>query len=331
MSQESIYFRYNVPQQTYLRTPLQDITHQFNKSQISGQNFDKLQQIQQNQQRFYFDYTNHGMMVQTANPQFQLMNHQQTLQNKQLQQVTQKNTKVDKAKYKTEMCKNWIEFGQCRYGHKCQFAHGNFEMINKEPQNEKYKSKPCKSFSEKGYCLYGKRCLFKHEDRALEDLVSLNYVHKLLETESKLKSFSSNSKCQMAASKEKMNQEVFSEAYFEQIGYRPRRLALFANITEKGEDEMRQLEIIKSHKRNMSHFESDGGETFDSSSRNFSLKSFSSGDSYSSTDDFNSPRYRSESLVQQLTEDSPCNINQNIENSLIAVKSINIYREQENI
>lgn len=33
--------------------------------------------------------------------------------------------KIDKTKFKTEMCKNWIEQGYCRYGTKCQFAHGN--------------------------------------------------------------------------------------------------------------------------------------------------------------------------------------------------------------
>lgn len=33
--------------------------------------------------------------------------------------------KIDKTKFKTEMCKNWIEQGFCRYGNKCQFAHGN--------------------------------------------------------------------------------------------------------------------------------------------------------------------------------------------------------------
>jgi hypothetical protein len=32
--------------------------------------------------------------------------------------------KVSAEKYKTEMCKNWIENGSCRYSKKCQFAHG---------------------------------------------------------------------------------------------------------------------------------------------------------------------------------------------------------------
>lgn len=30
-----------------------------------------------------------------------------------------KKTKTDKGKFKTEMCKNWIEVGTCRYGNKC--------------------------------------------------------------------------------------------------------------------------------------------------------------------------------------------------------------------
>lgn len=50
--------------------------------------------------------------------------------------------KTDKGKFKTEMCKNWIEIGTCRYGNKCQFAHGDQELINKlAPSNIKYKSK----------------------------------------------------------------------------------------------------------------------------------------------------------------------------------------------
>lgn len=37
--------------------------------------------------------------------------------------------KTDQTKYKTEMCKNWIESAYCRYGPKCQFAHGDTEMV----------------------------------------------------------------------------------------------------------------------------------------------------------------------------------------------------------
>ncbi len=71
--------------------------------------------------------------------------------------------KVDRTKYKTELCKNWVELRNCRYGTKCQFAHGYDELYVKEPQNSKYKSKECMTFSGSFFCPYGERCLFQHE------------------------------------------------------------------------------------------------------------------------------------------------------------------------
>jgi len=63
--------------------------------------------------------------------------------------------------YKTELCKSWIENGSCRYGDKCQFAHGPDELrpIYRHP---KYKTEICKTFSNFGTCPYGKRCRFVH-------------------------------------------------------------------------------------------------------------------------------------------------------------------------
>ena len=34
--------------------------------------------------------------------------------------------RINKTKYKTEMCKNFSEMGYCPYREKCQFAHGDF-------------------------------------------------------------------------------------------------------------------------------------------------------------------------------------------------------------
>ena len=31
---------------------------------------------------------------------------------------------VERSMYKRDMCKNWTEAGFCRYGSKCQYAHG---------------------------------------------------------------------------------------------------------------------------------------------------------------------------------------------------------------
>lgn len=92
--------------------------------------------------------------------------------------------KIDKTKFKTEMCKNWIEQGFCRYGTKCQFAHGTQEVVVKnDPIHDKYKSKMCKTFQEKAYCPYGKRCQFRHEDRTITELKSYHNVYKLTSLE----------------------------------------------------------------------------------------------------------------------------------------------------
>jgi len=63
--------------------------------------------------------------------------------------------------YKTELCRSFSETGSCRYGHKCQFAHGEHELraILRHP---KYKTEYCKRFSTTGACPYGSRCRFIH-------------------------------------------------------------------------------------------------------------------------------------------------------------------------
>ena len=94
--------------------------------------------------------------------------------------------KTDRTKYKTELCKNWIEIGICRYSGKCQFAHGEHELVSKNlPTNAKYKSKTCTTFIEKLYCPYGKRCLFRHEDRTLEEVNNYYYTYRLFFQEEK--------------------------------------------------------------------------------------------------------------------------------------------------
>nr|KAE8945032.1 hypothetical protein PF009_g5305 [Phytophthora fragariae] len=65
--------------------------------------------------------------------------------------------------YKTELCKRFSEFGNCRYGAKCQFAHGIAELrhVGRHP---KYKTTKCKSYWGSGHCPYGSRCRFIHEE-----------------------------------------------------------------------------------------------------------------------------------------------------------------------
>jgi len=63
--------------------------------------------------------------------------------------------------YKTELCRSWVESATCKYGTKCQFAHGQHELrpVIRHP---KYKTEICKTFHSNGTCPYGKRCRFVH-------------------------------------------------------------------------------------------------------------------------------------------------------------------------
>ncbi|KZS93075.1 hypothetical protein SISNIDRAFT_99942 [Sistotremastrum niveocremeum HHB9708] len=65
--------------------------------------------------------------------------------------------------YKTELCRSWEEKGSCRYGQKCQFAHGE-EEIRKVSRHPKYKTEICRTFWVSGSCPYGKRCCFIHTE-----------------------------------------------------------------------------------------------------------------------------------------------------------------------
>jgi hypothetical protein len=65
--------------------------------------------------------------------------------------------------YKTELCKRFSEFGNCRYGAKCQFAHGMGELRH-VVRHPKYKTTKCKSYWGSGHCPYGSRCRFIHEE-----------------------------------------------------------------------------------------------------------------------------------------------------------------------
>jgi len=74
----------------------------------------------------------------------------------QQQQQTQSSSR-----YKTEMCRPFQENGVCKYGEKCQFAHGHQELrtISRHP---KYKTDMCRTYHSVGFCPYGPRCHFIH-------------------------------------------------------------------------------------------------------------------------------------------------------------------------
>lgn len=68
---------------------------------------------------------------------------------------------INSSRYKTEMCRPYQENGTCKYGDKCQFAHGLTELrtISRHP---KYKTDLCRTYHSSGFCPYGPRCHFIH-------------------------------------------------------------------------------------------------------------------------------------------------------------------------
>ncbi|DAZ95509.1 TPA: hypothetical protein N0F65_001848 [Lagenidium giganteum] len=74
--------------------------------------------------------------------------------------------------YKTELCKHFTETGTCRYGAKCQFAHGE-EELRGVLRHPKYKTTRCKAFLSTGKCMYGSRCRFIHTDYPEDDMSSM--------------------------------------------------------------------------------------------------------------------------------------------------------------
>lgn len=65
------------------------------------------------------------------------------------------------SRYKTELCRPYQESGTCKYGDRCQFAHG-VEEIRTLVRHPKYKTELCRTFHSTGFCPYGPRCHFVH-------------------------------------------------------------------------------------------------------------------------------------------------------------------------
>src|SRR5688572_14748787 len=67
------------------------------------------------------------------------------------------------SRYKTELCRPFEELGRCRYGDKCQFAHGSADLRSLD-RHPKHKTELCRTFHTTGLCPYGSRCHFIHNE-----------------------------------------------------------------------------------------------------------------------------------------------------------------------
>lgn len=57
----------------------------------------------------------------------------------------------EQVKYKTELCKNWIEKGKCSYSIRCRFAHGPQELIQNKEVQKLQKNAKCDTFHNQGF------------------------------------------------------------------------------------------------------------------------------------------------------------------------------------
>lgn len=75
--------------------------------------------------------------------------------------------------YKTELCATFIRYGNCPYGRKCQFAHGqqDLKVVDRPP---KWRSKPCQNWIKNGTCAYNERCCFRHDQPVISSPINSN-------------------------------------------------------------------------------------------------------------------------------------------------------------
>ncbi|CAF0725647.1 unnamed protein product [Brachionus calyciflorus] len=124
------------------------------------------------------------------NAQLNLLTAEQLLQNVS---TSGHSKQTSYSRYKTELCRQFSENGQCKYGDKCQFAHGVDELkdVRRHP---KYKTDFCKTFHSKGFCPYGPRCHFIHElNENLELANGLPSVNKTKKLENSINNTNTNS------------------------------------------------------------------------------------------------------------------------------------------
>lgn len=52
--------------------------------------------------------------------------------------------------YKTEVCRNWKQFGYCEFDQECAYAHGHHELVSRSQfaTHKNYKTKMCKKWHE---------------------------------------------------------------------------------------------------------------------------------------------------------------------------------------
>ncbi|XP_031636333.1 protein TIS11 [Contarinia nasturtii] len=131
-----------------------------------------IQQQQQQQQKMLHNALTRTISHQPTNSDLQLLQSNldaitssechRKLERTQSEPAPQVNQQVNTSRYKTELCRPFKETGECKYGEKCQFAHGENELRTVQ-RHPKYKTEYCRTFYGVGLCPYGSRCHFLHD------------------------------------------------------------------------------------------------------------------------------------------------------------------------
>lgn len=155
LQQQQEYLDQLQQQQQWLQNPL--LLQQ--QANVVSKQLQQLQlQLQQQQQQLEL---NQNLLTKSQEP----LTHE-NLTKLEISPLNSSNSSIEENKvntelYKTELCSTFQKTGNCPYGSKCQFAHGQLELKHVD-RGSKWRSKPCANWSKTGTCRYGNRCCFRH-------------------------------------------------------------------------------------------------------------------------------------------------------------------------